>query len=99
MPLGLKLSQGGSPPSLKVWSKSNRGILRNDEHSYIVGRSVSYIGLLIYIYIYIYIYIFLIIIGLKTNSLFKGSESSGAQWPVAQYTAKKKVISKSKPIN
>ena len=29
MPPGLKPSQGGSPPSLKVWSKSNRGILRN----------------------------------------------------------------------
>ena len=29
MPPGLEPSQGGSPPSLKVWSKSNRGILRN----------------------------------------------------------------------
>ena len=29
MPPGIKPSQGGSPPPLKVWSKSNRGILRN----------------------------------------------------------------------
>ena len=29
MPPGIKPSQSGSPPSLKVWSKSNRGILRN----------------------------------------------------------------------
>ena len=29
MPPGIKPSQGGSPPSLKVWLKSNRGILRN----------------------------------------------------------------------
>ena len=29
MPPGIKPSQGGSPPSLKVWSKTNRGILRN----------------------------------------------------------------------
>ena len=32
---------------------------------------------------------FIIIIGLKTDSLFKGA-SSGAQWPVVQYTALKK---------
>ena len=29
MPPGIKPSHGGSPPSLKVWLKSNRGILRN----------------------------------------------------------------------
>ena len=45
MPPGIKPSQGGSPPSLKVWSKSNRDF---EKRKNIVTQVFN-----IYIYIYI----------------------------------------------